>query len=58
MIILSKHQSWSSESDDSEKIHHIEWPWDELDDEIDEEDESYGADDYVSSRPWGLDNDG
>ena len=41
-------------------IHHEEWPWDEEDDsdKENEDDESYGADDYVSSRPWGLDNDG
>ena len=41
-------------------IHHEEWPWDDDDDNDEEikDDESYGADDYVSSRPWGLDNDG
>ena len=27
-------------------------------DDFEEDDESYGADDYVSSRPWGIDNDG
>lgn len=42
-------------------IHHIEdeyaWAYED-DDECDEDDESYGAEDYASSRPWGLDNDG
>lgn len=28
------------------------------DDEESEDDESYAAEDYYSSRPWGKDNDG
>ena len=48
-----------SKSDDT--VHHIEdkyaWAYEE-DSEANEEDESYGAEDYVSSRPWGIDNDG
>lgn len=51
---LSKKKSWDwgifSSSDD--EIHHEEWPWDKLDDEEDENDESYGAEDYYTSRPW------
>lgn len=41
-------------------IHHIEdeYAWAYEDDDTDEDDESYGAEDYASSRPWGLDNDG
>lgn len=56
---MSKHSSgdWGAQYSDDE-VHHIDWPWDEDDDEIDEDDESYGADDYNSSRPWGPDNDG
>ena len=42
-------------------IHHVEdeyeWAYDD-EPKTDEEDESAGADDYTSSRPWGLDNDG
>lgn len=53
-----KSKKWFSDSNDDEEVHHIEWPWDEDDDEIDENDESYGAEDYTSSRPWGIDNDG
>lgn len=43
-------------------IHHVEdeyaWAYEDDDEESDEPDESYGADDYISSRPWGLDNEG
>lgn len=52
--------SWGKD-DSSEEIHHIEWPWDEDDDETDFDghpDERYGAEDYFDSRPWGSDNDG
>ena len=51
------HFNWGHTEGD-EEVHHLEWPWDESDDEIDEDDESSGADDYASSRPWGIDNDG
>ena len=46
--ITSSDQEDDSSSDDYE----------EEEEEIDENDESYGADDYISSRPWGIDNDG
>lgn len=60
MIYLSKRPSWNwlSDSDDSEEIHQVEWPWDKDDDEENHNDESYGADDYIRSRPWGIENDG
>lgn len=51
-IKLSKKSSWdwlSSDNSDDE-VHHEEWPWDE--DDGDENDESYGAEDYYTSRPW------
>lgn len=50
---------WLSHLSEDEEIHHIEdeyaWAYDE---DPDENDELYGADDYTSSRPWGIDNDG
>lgn len=56
------HGWWSDSKSEDEEIHHIVYPWDEDDfgDDIDpdEPDERSGADDYVSSRPWGVDNDG
>ena len=59
---LSKKSSldWLPRKEDEDhEIHHIEWPWDNDDDAPDYDDsEEGGADDYTSSRPWGLDNDG
>ena len=31
---------------------------DEDEDDFDENDESYAAQDYIDSRPWGIDNNG
>lgn len=31
---------------------------DDDEDDYDESDESYAAQDYIDSRPWGLDNNG
>ena len=57
---LSKKPSWNWLKDDnSDEAHHIEWPWDDDDDQPDYDDsEESGAEDYTSSRPWGIDNDG
>lgn len=63
MTRLSKRSSWDwlpRKEDEEHEIHHIEWPWDNDDDSDPDYDDSEegGADDYTSSRPWGLDNDG
>ena len=56
---MSKKNNFSWGKDDSShEVHHISWPWDDDDDEMDENDESYADEDRVSSRPWGDDNDG
>lgn len=57
---MSKRPSWNWLKDDnSDEVHRIEWPWDDDDDQPDYDDsEESGADDYASSRPWGIDNDG
>lgn len=59
LSLLSKKNrfNWGRDTSSNE-IHRIEWPWDESDDEQNEDDESYGAEDYFSSRPWGENNDG
>ena len=53
---------WSDLPESNNKIHHIKdeyaWAYDDDSSNSDELDESYGSDDYTSSRPWGLDNDG
>lgn len=50
---------WLSSSSNNDEIRHVEdeyiWAYE---DDSDENDESSGADDYISSRPWGIDNDG
>ena len=57
---MGKKPSWNwLKDEDSHEIHHIEWPWDNDDDQPDYDDsEEGGAEDYTSSRPWGIDNDG
>ena len=54
---MGKAWDWLHDDDDH-PIHHESWPWDEIDDEEIEDDESYAAEDYISSRPWGDDNNG
>lgn len=44
--------NWGHSSSEEEEFHRVEWPWDEQDEDSEEPDESYGAEDYYSSRPW------